>query len=129
MVKAGVDFSGRTFLDSLTFNVGGMTSFERVRTIGDWETPSGLLLEMHAAYRAFGITNSYYRGQGHNIRFGDRFYTSKSYNRTDLTWRPIAYKNIEGIFALSLHFVDGVIDNQQTFGLRYNIAGKRSIRK
>ncbi|RZK80629.1 MAG: hypothetical protein EOO92_07380 [Pedobacter sp.] len=129
IIKPGIDLSDKTFLDSLTLNAGGMMSFERVRTVGDWNTPKGLLLELHASYHNFGITNSYYKGEGHNIRFGDRFYTSKVYNRTDLTWRPIVYKNIEGIFALSFHFVDGVVDNQQSFGLRYNISGKRPIKR
>lgn len=108
-VKLGLDLSKKTFLDSLTINAGGLMSFERVRTIGGWQTPKGLLLEFHAEYKRFGIINSYYNGEGHNIRFGDRFYTSKVYNRTDLTWRPILFKNIEGILDLSFHFVDGVV--------------------
>jgi hypothetical protein len=127
-VKVGLDLSKKTFLDSLTINVGGLMSFERVRTIGGWQTPKGLLLEFHAEYKGFGIVNSYYNGEGHNIRFGDRFYTSKVYNRTDLTWRPILFKNIEGILDLSFHFVDGVVDSQQAFGLRYNIMGSKKIR-
>ena len=127
-VKVGLDLSNKTFLDSLTINAGGLMSFERVRTIGGWQTPKGLLLEFHAEYRRFGIINSYYNGEGHNIRFGDRFYTSKVYNRTDLTWRPILFKNIEGILDLSFHFVDGVVDSQQAFGLRYNIMGSKKIR-
>jgi hypothetical protein len=127
-VKVGLDLSNKTFLDSLTINAGGLMSFERVRTIGGWQTPKGLLLEFHAEYRRFGIINSYYNGEGHNIRFGDRFYTSKVYNRTDLTWRPILFKNIEGILDLSFHFVDGVVDSQQAFGLRYNIMGRKKIR-
>lgn len=127
-VKVGLDLSNKTFLDSLTINAGGLMSFERVRTIGGWKTPKGLLLEFHAEYRRFGIINSYYNGEGHNIRFGDRFYTSKVYNRTDLTWRPILFKNIEGILDLSFHFVDGVVDSQQAFGLRYNIMGSKKIK-
>lgn len=127
-VKAGVDLTGKTGLDSLTINAGGLMSFERVRTVGGWNTPKGLLLEFHAAYHRFGIINSYYNGEGHNIRFGDRFYTSKSYNRTDLTWRPILFKHVEGMLDLSFHFVDGVVDSQQAFGLRYNIYGSKKIR-
>jgi hypothetical protein len=127
-VKVGLDLSKKTFMDSLTINVGGLMSFERVRTIGGWQTPKGLLLEFHAEYKGFGIINSYYNGEGHNIRFGDRFYTSKVYNRTDLTWRPILFRNIEGILDLSFHFVDGVVDSQQSFGLRYNITGSKKIR-
>ncbi|MES2828856.1 MAG: hypothetical protein V4687_11890 [Bacteroidota bacterium] len=127
-LKAGVDLTKKTMFDSLTVNAGGLMSFERIRTIGGWKTPKGLLLEFHIAYHRLGIINSYYNGEGHNIRFGDKFYTSKSYNRTDLTWRPMLFKNVEGLFALSFHFVDGVVDNQQAFGLRYNIMGSKKLR-
>ncbi|MBC7565590.1 MAG: hypothetical protein H7223_01325 [Pedobacter sp.] len=127
-IKVGIDLSEKTFLDSLTFSVGGLMSFERVRTVGGWQTPKGMLVDFHAEYKRFGIINSYYNGEGHNIRFGDRFYTSKVYNRTDLTWRPILFKNIEGILDLSFHFVDGVVDSQQAFGLRYTIMGSKKIR-
>jgi len=128
-VKIGVDLSGKTFLDSLTINTGGMMSFERVRTIGGWATPKGVLLEAHAGYHRFGITNSFYKGEGHNITMGDKFYRSKTYNRTDLSWSPILFKNVEGKLALSFHFVDGVVDSQQAFGLRYNIMGSKSLKR
>jgi hypothetical protein len=126
-VKAGLDLSGKTFLDSLTFNAGGLMSFERVRTVGGWNTPKGLLLELQMEYHRFGITNSFYKGERHNIKYGDQFYSAKTYNRTDLTWRPKIYKGIEGQFTLSFHFLEGVIDSQQAFGIRYYI--KRSIIK
>lgn len=128
-VKAGLDLSKRTFLDSLTLNVGGLMSFERTRTIGGWQTPKGLLLEMQMEYKRFGITNSFYTGEGHHINFGDQFYTAKQYNRTDLSWRPKIYKNIEGQFTLSFHFLEGVVDSQQAFGIRYNIMGSKSLKK
>ena len=103
-------------------------SFERVRSVGGWKTPKGLLLELQMEYHRFGITNSYYAGEGHNIKYGDQFYTAKRYNRTDLTWRPNIYKGIEGLFTLSFHFLEGKIDNQQAFGIRYNISGSKSLK-
>ena len=128
-IKAGLDLSRKTFLDSLTINVGGLMSFERTRTIGSWQTPKGLMLELQMEYKRFGITNSFYKGEGHHIKYGDQFYTAKQYNRTDLTWRPRIYKGIEGMFTLSFHFVEGVVDNQQAFGIRYNIMGSKSLKK
>lgn len=129
MVKAGVDLSHKTFLDSLTISAGGMMSFERTRTQGGWQTPKGLVVDLSMEYHRFGITNFFYKGEGHHLIMGDKFYTSKTYNRTDLTWRPIIYKNLEGKLALSFHFVDGVIDSQQAFGLRYNLFGSRSLKR
>lgn len=126
-VKLGFDLSHKTFLDSLTFNTGALMSFERTRSIGGWSTPVGLLLEMHAGYKQFGLTNSFYTGQGHNLIYGDGFYTARNYNRADFTYTPIRYKNIEGQFIFSFHFLEGVIDNQQAFSLRYNLSGKKSL--
>ena len=128
-IKAGLDLSGKTFLDSLTVNVGGLISFERVRTIGSWQTPTGFLFETALEYKRVGLTNSYYHGEGHNIVLGDQFYTAKSYNRTDLSWRPKIYKGIEGQFTLSFHFLEGTVDSQQAFGIRYNIQGRKPLKK
>lgn len=128
-IKLGVDLSGLTALDSLTINTGGLMSFERTRSIGGWETPAGLLLEMHAGYKRFGLTNSLYLGQGHNLIYGDQFYTAKQYNRTDFSYTPIKYKNIEGKFTFSLHFLEGEIDNQQAFSLRYSLSGSKNLKK
>ncbi|HUH33263.1 MAG TPA: hypothetical protein VLZ28_04870 [Daejeonella sp.] len=127
-IKLGVDLSGRTALDSLTINTGGLMSFERTRSIGDWQTPVGLLLELHAGYKRFGITNSLYLGEGHNLINGDKFYTAKQYNRTDISFVPIRYRNIEGKFTLSLHMLEGVTDSQQAFSLRYNLSGSKSLK-
>ena len=128
-VKVGIDLSKLTVLDSLTFNTGGLVSFERTRSVSDWETPVGLLLEMHAGYKQFGISNSLYLGEGHKLIYGDQFYTAREYNRTDLSYTPIRYKNIEGKFIFSFHFLEDVIDSQQAFSLRYNINGSRSLNK
>ncbi|WP_316822192.1 hypothetical protein [Pedobacter gandavensis] len=128
-VKVGLDLSKKTFLDSLTLSAGGLVSLERMRTVGGWKAPKGLLLEMSLEYHKFGIVNSFYKGEGHHLIMGDKFYTAKTYNRMDLTWRPIVYKNLEAKLALSFHFVDGVIDSQQAFSLRYNLFGTKALKK
>lgn len=128
-LKVGLDLSHKTFLDSLTLNTGGTVSFERTRSVSGWHTPAGLLLEMHAGYKRFGLTNSFYHGQGHNLIYGDKFYSAKTYNRTDLSYTPIIYKNIEAKFILSYHFLEGKSDNQQAFSLRYNVGGSRSLKR
>lgn len=126
-LKLGVDLSGLTAMDSLTFNAGGLMSFERTRSVSDWVTPAGVLLEMHAGYKRFGLTNSFYLGDGHNLIYGDQFYTAKQYNRTDLSYTPIKNKRIEGRFTFSLHFLEGEVDNQQAFSLKYNIGSSKAF--
>ncbi|CAN5919109.1 hypothetical protein BH24BAC1_BH24BAC1_16120 [soil metagenome] len=123
LFRLGLDLSRKTILDSLTVSGGGMMSFERLRNVTDWQTPTGLLLDLHAQYRRFGVANTFYAGQGHNLIYGDPFYTAKRYNRVDLSWAPILLRNIEGRFVFTFHFVEGVVDNQQAFLLRYRVSG------
>lgn len=128
-LKLGLDLSDRTFLDTLTLKLGGVMSFERTRSVTGWQTPRGYLLELHAGYKRFAITNSFYHGEGHRLIYGDQFYTAKTYNRADLIYTPIKFKNIEGQFVFSFHFLEGVMDNQQAFSLKYNISGSRSLKQ
>ncbi|WP_026897836.1 hypothetical protein [Daejeonella oryzae] len=128
-IKLGIDLSDKTLLDSLTFNIGGVMSFERTRNVSDWQTPKGYLLEMHAAYKRFAFSNSFYQGNGHQLIYGDQFYTAKTYNRSDFFYTPIKYKNIEGQFIFSFHFLEGEVDNQQAFSLRYNLSGSKNLKR
>ena len=102
-------------------------SFERTRGVTGWETPKGALFTFHGGYKRLGLTNTFYTGEGHNLINGDKFYTAKTYNRSDFSWTPILYKNIEGKLTLSFHFLEGIVDSQQAFGLRYNIGGKKKL--
>ncbi|WP_114779279.1 hypothetical protein [Botryobacter ruber] len=127
-VKLGLDLSHRFIFDSLTINTGGIMSFERTRDVGGWSLPKGALLEFHARYKSVALTNSWYKGEGHNLLLGDRFYTAKNYNRLDLSWAPIQYRKIEGAFTFSFHFLENVIDSQQAFSLRYRLDGSKPVR-
>jgi hypothetical protein len=123
IAKLGLDLSGRSFLDSLTIDGGGMMSFERTRNVTGWVLPTGLIFSLRAGYKRFGIADTFYAGEGHTLIYGDPFYTAKTYNRLDLSWTPILSRNIEGKFVFSFHFMEGVVDNQQAFLLRYRISG------
>ena len=129
VVKIGVDLSHKTILDSLTINVGGITSFERVRDFeSKFRTPKGLLVEFHTQYKQFGITNSYYHGDGHKLIYGDQFYKHKNYNRTDFSWEPKIAKYVTCKLVFSLHFTETSVDNQQAFNLRYNLGARKKIK-
>lgn len=128
--EIGFDFSKKGLLDSLTISAGAMMSIERTRAVSSsFTTPIGFVSNIYAGYKKFSIQNTFYSGEGHQIIYGDTFYTSKTYNRVDLGWAPIKSKNLEGKFVFSYHFVDGVTDNQQAFFLRYNIGGSKSLKK
>ncbi len=129
ILKLGIDLSHKTFLDSLDISAGSFTSLERTRDITDLNTPTGLLVDIVASYKKFSLQNSFYSGEKHQLIYGDQFYTAKQYNRLDLGWTPLNNKNLEGKFVLSLHFVEGVIDNQQAFTLRYHVNAKKKLGK
>jgi hypothetical protein len=130
MGEIGLDLGKKVKLDSLTFSGGVLMSIDRTRAVSSkFSTPVGFISNLYAAYKQFSIQNTFYAGQSHNILFGDQFYTAKNYDRIDLGYTPIRYKNLEGKFIFSYHFADGKTDNQQAFFLKYNIGGVKSLKK
>jgi hypothetical protein len=129
LVELGLDLGKPLFLDSLTISAGAMASIERTRGLTGIEIPKGFISNVYAAYKKFDIQNTFYAGQGHFLINGDKFYTSDVYDRLDIGFTPIMFKNIQGKFICSLHFVDGVIDSQQAFSLRYNLFHSKTLKK
>lgn len=129
MASIGLNLSNHTPLDSLDISVGGIITFDRLRGIYDWRTPKGFNAHVHAEYRKFFIDNTTYLGEPLDLPSGDPFYTSERYNRLDIGWIPLRYKNLEGRFILGFHFTPGAVDNQQQFLLRYNIGNSHQMRK
>ncbi|MRX47856.1 hypothetical protein [Pedobacter puniceum] len=129
LVQLGLDLGKPLFLDSLTISAGAMASIERTRGLTGIEIPKGFISNVYLAYKKFDIQNTFYAGQGHCLINGDKFYTSDVYDRLDIGFTPIMFKNIQGKFICSLHFVDGVIDSQQAFSLRYNLFNSKALKK
>ena len=121
-LQFGLDLGKRTFLDSLTISAGPMISIERTRNVTGIQTPKGFITYLYAGYKQFNLRNTFYAGGGHHLINGDVFYSAKQYDRLDLGWTPISYKNIEGGFVFSFHFLDNIINSEQTFSLRYRIS-------
>ncbi|WP_017259875.1 hypothetical protein [Pedobacter arcticus] len=126
-LQFGLDLGKRTFLDSLTISAGPMISIERTRNITGIQTPKGFISYLYAGYKQFSLKNTFYAGEGHHLINGDLFYSAKQYDRLDLGWTPISYKNVEGGFVLSFHFLDNIINSQQAFSLRYRISGSKNL--
>lgn len=121
IAKMGIDFSGRSFLDSLDINAGGLVAYDRLRGVYDWRIPKGFITDLYAEYKKVFIANTFYSGEPLAIVYGDQFYTAELYDRLELGWKPLQYKGLESKFTLSFHFTRGAIDNQQQFTLQYNI--------
>jgi hypothetical protein len=113
----GLDLAGKTWLDSLRFSIGYLVGMERYRKETDYfSTRSGLLLELEAAYRGFGLASSTYIGQGIMIDYasmrselywGDPFYRGTFYSRLDLTYDFIKLPYVTARLDLSNHFSEG----------------------
>lgn len=129
----GLDLSEKTFFDTLFVNVGLLQAQERRRgDPGTWETPKGTLIEANIEWQGLGIKNSFYTGDGlmvfyktaynvEDLYWGDPFYQSKMYNRTDLYINLIHSNRVKAKFDYSLHFLENKISHQQQFFVLINI--------
>src|SRR5690606_31670620 len=66
----GIDLTSRIQLDSLSFSVGGLFSFNRDRGLGVWRKAKGVVIEGHAMYKSFFIHNTLYLGEPQVIALG-----------------------------------------------------------
>lgn len=123
-LRIGIDASQKTFFDSLSISISGVKSFERSRGTVGWGTPQGLILEAIVEYKGIGVNNTYYKGDGHNLDWGDPFYRLKSYNRLDIYFTPLLFNRVKGRFGISMHFAEGTISHQQQFALLVDLNSK-----
>lgn len=128
-LRLGLDFSHKTMFDSLTVEAGGMLSLERIRGIDGFQKPAGFVASAFLSYKRFALYDEFYKGQGHNITFGDAYYRYKTYNRLDIIYTPFLYKGLRGQFILSFHQTpQSSGSNQEAFRLTYDIGRKRVAR-
>jgi hypothetical protein len=127
-VRLGANLSHKTFLDSLSFEAGGMLSLERSRGIDGWQKPKGFVASAYASYKRFALNDEFYKGDGHHITFGDAYYQYKTYNRLDIIYTPFIAKGLKGQFVLSLHNTPGYFSNQEAFRLTYDIGRKNLVK-
>lgn len=114
----GTNLSSVLRIDSLSVSVAGMQSYQRTRGVTDWNTPLGLLFQASIQHRGFGVTNTLYIGQGHNLDWGDPFYQLKRYNRIDIYFNPLLFDSVKAMFGISLHFAEQKVQHQQQFFLK-----------
>jgi len=126
-LRAGLNFTGKTFLDSLTFEAGNLSSALRERGVDGWQLKNGFVFSAYAGYHRFGILEEFYRGQGSIIYYGDSYYEKTFYNRIDLSWTPFLSGHVKGQFIASFHFSPGQFnDNQEVFRITYDL-GRKTI--
>ncbi|MES2060615.1 MAG: hypothetical protein V4456_01760 [Bacteroidota bacterium] len=127
-IRLGANLSHKTFLDSLSFEAGGMLSLERSRGIDGWQKPEGFVASAYASYKRFALNDEFYKGDGHHVTFGDAYYQYKTYNRLDIIYTPFIAKGLKGQFVLSLHNTPGHFSNQEAFRLTFDIGRKNLVK-
>jgi hypothetical protein len=126
-VRLGLNFTGKTFLDSLSFEAGNLTSFLRERGVDGWQTRNGVVVSAYAGYHRIALFDELYKGQGSIIYYGDSFYEKTFYNRLDVIFTPFLSGHVKGQFIASFHFSPGHLnDNQEAFRLTYDL-GRKTI--
>lgn len=124
LLTLGVDLARFTPLDTLVVSYSRIQSYERDRRVGKWETPVGSIFEFSVGYKGFLFSNTFYYGQGHRLDWGDPFYRLKKYNRSDLGYSFLRYKNVSGSFVYSIHFAEEKVGHQQQFVLTVDLGKK-----
>lgn len=103
------------------FKLGLLHSKYRERHVMDgYLNSTSLLAEFYGEVKQFALRSGLHFGEGHNMMNGDRFYDVDSYWRTDVIWRFISSKHVEGRFNLSFHLIEGNdLDQSQQLSLIY----------
>jgi len=131
LTSFGIDFAQKTNFSKLEANVGWSVGLERNRG-GDnrWHTPNGFLSELKIEYRGLGIFNTFYAGgkqqifydeYGNSLYWGDRFYRTKRYNRTDLYYSFFRTNVVNLKFVYSFHFAERNMYHQQVLLASFNL--------
>jgi hypothetical protein len=124
-VKLGLDFTHKqTAFDSLSFEAGGLVSFQRERGVNGFKEPIGFVANAFGSFGRFAVFDEFYAGEGSYIGYGDAFYEKKFYNRLDLIFNTFKAKGLKGQFVLSIHRTPGYTSNQEAFRISYDLGRK-----
>ena len=130
LTSLGLDFSSKTNFEKLDANVGLSLGLERDRNLEVWNYPKGLLSEVNIEYRGLGLMNTYYNGQGQQVLYnargselywGDSFYRSRNYDRTDLYICFYKSDVVNLKLMWSFHFTEQRIRHQQMFYASFDL--------
>lgn len=128
-IRLGLDLSHKTILDSLSFEAGGMMSFERVRGVDGFKKPAGFVSSVYLSWRRFALFDEFYKGQGSHIDYGDSFFEKKTYNRLDLIFTPFLSGRVKGQFIFSFHQTPGYGgSNQEAFRVTVDLGRQTLVR-
>ena len=126
-IRLGLNLTKKTSLDSLSIEVGNLSSALRERGVDGWQAANGVVASVYAGLHRFAAFDEFYAGQGSVIYYGDSYYTKSFYDRLDLIWTPFLSGHVKGQFVASFHFSPGHYnDNQEVFRVTYDL-GRKTI--
>ncbi|MFZ5941851.1 MAG: hypothetical protein ACOYXB_14880 [Bacteroidota bacterium] len=108
----GLDLSRNCPLDHLVLDGGIVGSYDRVRP-DPYGFAWGGMLRLKAEYRFIGLQMVYYRGDPQVLAYGDTFYRSGNYLRSDIYFRLFRKFGLDARAGLSLHLAGGDLNNSQ----------------
>jgi len=129
--SAGINFSGKTIFDILDINCGWVAGLERARAENSgWLKQNGFLSEANVEYKRIGIFNTFYAGNGqmpfyddhdNELYWGDPFYRTETYNRSDFYIDFIKNDVISTRIIYSLHFTENTMYHEQSLKVSVNL--------
>jgi len=132
----GIDFSNKTPLDSLSFQVGYIVGLQRDRKDEITYISQGCKIDFFLRWKFIGMENRLYLGEnlmplyakyGTLLSQGDPFYQARLYNRTDLFFYIIRRSFVSCYFSWNFHYTLGdKLSHQQQLVVRFNLDGLKN---
>jgi hypothetical protein len=131
LTSFGIDLSHKTIFDWLEINGGWIAGLDRARADNTgWIVNTAFLSEARIEYKRTGIFNTFFTGNGHmyfyethnnELYWGDPFYRTYTYNRSDFYIDFIKNDVVNARFIYSLHFTERTMYNQQALKVSFNL--------
>jgi hypothetical protein len=131
LTSGGLDFSGKTIFKMLEINAGWVAGLDRARAdYTGWILNTGFLSEASIEYKRVGIFNTFFTGSGlmyfyevhdNELYWGDPFYRTHTYNRSDFYLNFIKNDVVNARFIYSLHFTESTMYHQQVLKVSFNM--------
>jgi hypothetical protein len=117
----GYNFAEMIGLQKAYLKLGVIESAIRERGVDDsYTTGTSFAGQLYGEGKRFALRSTFSFGNGHHMMNGDPYYAQNSYVRTDVIWKFLQHKQLQGHFNLSFHLVDGsTLDQQQQLSLIY----------
>lgn len=125
--RAGVEFTPRTFFDTIRVAVGAIGSADRTRGAGGWRTPVGFCATVDIQMRRGGVRAEAYTGDSLVTSWGNQLYRYGRYMRADIYALPIRGDHVRAEFAWSVHVAGERLNHTQMFLLTAELGGSRRL--